>query len=280
MHTDEITTQNFALKTHCATDWGSHLAEEISEIGDRTINPLQTLRQRGHERRGKRSSARGRNHTRPSTAPRQERGSSQGWGCLPGPGVRHLFHKPQRLFAPPPASFDAHNNQLTPAFVQEPQYFVSLSRRALKRVAPLTVERWLWLLQMNSTRIEASWPPWFRGNPEARTSISLSSEAGTVMFISRNLALHRTVAPASRHTRASVFSVAVIRLLNLPDLPQIALCLPHRSNLAPHSQCASVTCCGRRSLSRISVRKNKEGWIWNSGAARHPQKTSPDPPPK
>ena len=169
MHTDEITTQNFALQT-LRNRPGSHLAEEISEIGNRTINPLQTLRRRGHVRRGKRSSARDRNQTRPSTAPRQERGSSQGWGCLPGPGVRHLFHKPQRLIAPPPASFDAHNDQLTLAFVQELPTLCFLVTPCSEKGCTLTVAS-LGVASPNefnahrSVMSIASWPPWLRGNP-------------------------------------------------------------------------------------------------------------------
>ena len=57
--------------------------------------------------------------------------------------------------------------------------------------------------------------PWNNGRPLANTSMARSSLAETVTFMSRSLACHLTVAPASRHTRASVRSGPTARVRNL-----------------------------------------------------------------
>ena len=77
-------------------------------------------------------------------------------------------------------------------------------------------------------------------------------------FISLSLAWHLTVAPASLQTRARDRSGPTALARNRPDLGQAALCLPHTSIRLPHSQKASITGVGRRSLSRTRVR-NKWG---------------------
>ena len=81
----------------------------------------------------------------------------------------------------------------------------------------------------------ANCAPWNNGRPLANTSMARSSLAETVTFMSRNLACHLTVVPASRHTRASVHSGPTARVRNLPDLGHAALCLPYRSTAPPHS---------------------------------------------
>ena len=97
--------------------------------------------------------------------------------------------------------------------------------------------------------------PWNRGSPLARTSMARSSAAGTATFMSRSLVLHRTNAPASRQMRATVLSGPTARVRNLPDLAHAARCFPSVSRRHPHSQTASVTSSGRRSLSNTRVRK-------------------------
>ena len=59
--------------------------------------------------------------------------------------------------------------------------------------------------------------------------------------MSRNIALKRTVAPASRHTRARVRSGACALDFNLPDRGHAARCRPGTSKGDPHSQWASDT---------------------------------------
>ena len=107
------------------------------------------------------------------------------------------------------------------------------------------------LLSVMST---ANCAPWWIERPAATTSISLSSVAGTCTFMSRNLTLRVTVAPASLHTRANVLSVGKARLFNLPDCGQAARCLPKISFWPPHSHLASVKISGSRNLSYTSVR--------------------------
>ena len=85
--------------------------------------------------------------------------------------------------------------------------------------------------------------------PDARTSISRYSVAATSTFISLNLALHFTVARASLHTLAKVFSGASALLLSLPERGHAALCLSRLSSSTPHPQLAFTTDSGRRNLS-------------------------------
>ena len=73
------------------------------------------------------------------------------------------------------------------------------------------------------------------GSPEAKTLMDLWSSAETLMFMSLSMVLNRTVAPASRHTRAKLRSVGQALVRSLPDLPQAALCLPSVSKGVPHS---------------------------------------------
>ena len=163
---------------HTAQQTGLTSREEISEIGDPHQSPANSLPERTREKRA-RSSARNRNHTRPPTAPRQERGSSCAI-CSTNRNASSLHRPPVSM---PQQSVD---NLLS---CKSSQHFVSLSRRALRRVAPLTVAE-LGVASPNefnahrSVMSTASWPPWFRGNPETRTSISLSSEAGMILKIS------------------------------------------------------------------------------------------------
>ena len=133
-----------------------------------------------------------------------------------------------------------------------------LTVAAVVRGAPTEVTA---LLSVMST---ANCAPWWIERPAATTSISLSSVAGTCTFMSRNLTLRVTVAPASRHTRANVLSVGTARLFNLPDCGQAARCLPKISFWPPHSHLASVRISGSRNLSNTSVR-NCNGCTWNSG---------------
>ena len=84
----------------------------------------------------------------------------------------------------------------------------------------------------------ANWAPWFISNPEANTSVARSSVAGTLMFMSRNLAFSLTVAPASRHTRASVRSVGSARERRRPERGHAALCCPRQSRAPPQTHLA------------------------------------------
>ena len=63
--------------------------------------------------------------------------------------------------------------------------------------------------------------------------MDLWSSAETLMFMSLSMVLNRTVAPASRHTRAKLRSVGQALVRSLPDLPQAALCLPSVSKGCP-----------------------------------------------
>ena len=68
----------------------------------------------------------------------------------------------------------------------------------------------------------ASSAPWWSGRPEAKTSIDRSSDAETMTFMSLNLALHRTIAPASLQMRANVLSGGTARVRR-PDQVQCML---------------------------------------------------------
>ena len=65
--------------------------------------------------------------------------------------------------------------------------------------------------------------------------MALSSLAATAMFMSRSIALQRTVAP---------------RVLSLPERLHAARWRPVLSNAIPHSHTFSITCCGNLGLSR------------------------------
>ena len=62
----------------------------------------------------------------------------------------------------------------------------------------------------------ASWLRSSAANRIAKTSLSVSSRADTVVFVSLNITLVRTTAPASRQIRAKVLSGATARERNLP----------------------------------------------------------------
>ena len=98
-------------------------------------------------------------------------------------------------------------------------------------------------------------------------------------FMSRNLTLRLTVAPASRHTRANVLSVGTARHFNWPDCGQAARYLPTMSFWPPHSHLASVRSNGRRNLSNTSVRKCM-GCTWNNGPVGEPWTAAPALGPK
>ena len=63
----------------------------------------------------------------------------------------------------------------------------------------------------------ASWAPWRIGSPLPNTSIARSSSTATATFVSRNLVLYLTVAPASLHTLTRVLSGPTARVRSLPD---------------------------------------------------------------
>ena len=91
-------------------------------------------------------------------------------------------------------------------------HFAFLSWRASTNTATSTVEafgraRPHAVTALRTVVSTASCAPWFNSIPKADTSIARSSVAGTLMFMSFNLAFRLTVAPASRHTRARVRSV-------------------------------------------------------------------------
>ena len=78
--------------------------------------------------------------------------------------------------------------------------------------------------------------------------MALSSLAATARFMSRSIALQRTVAPASL---AKVLSGASARVLNLPERLHAAQWRPVLSNRFLHSHTFSVTCKG---LSRTALK--------------------------
>ena len=114
--------------------------------------------------------------------------------------------------------------------------------------------------------------------PFLLTSIERSSFALTATFMSRNFVWHRTVAPASLHTRARDLSGSTALVRNRPERGHAALCLPHTSKWLPHSHRASVAARGSRSLSRTRVR-NRCASTLNSGQVEWPRKTSLAPAP-
>ena len=91
-----------------------------------------------------------------------------------------------------------------------------------------------------------------------------SSSALTATFMSRSRQLNRTLAPASRRTRARVLSGATALVLNCPECGQAALCHPLLSTQSPHSHQLSVTAKGNLSFSRIKVRYGAASTL-NSG---------------
>ena len=107
----------------------------------------------------------------------------------------------------------------------------------------------------------------------------VSSSALTATFISRNRQLKRTVAPASRKTRARVLPGPAALLRNRPECGQAALCHPLLSTRSPHSHLPSVTAKGNLNLSRIKVRNSAASTV-NSGLVGHPWSTLEDPPPE
>ena len=98
-------------------------------------------------------------------------------------------------------------------------------------------------------------------------------------FMSRSLTLHRTRAPASLQIRATVLSGPTALARSFPDCGQAARCRPRLSRCRPHTQVASVTLRGRRSLSSTTVLK-MDGDMVNSGLVGYTHKTSLAPPPE
>ena len=109
--------------------------------------------------------------------------------------------------------------------------------------------------------------------------MALSSCAEIARSMSRSSALHRTVAPASRHTLASVRSGAETRFLSLRERLHAARWRPLLSSGVPHSHRASTTCKSSLALSKIRVR-NSPASIRNSNFEGHPHNTSQAPGPE
>ena len=72
--------------------------------------------------------------------------------------------------------------------------FRSLSRLASVSTGPIHNALPQAVTAHRTVMSTANWAPWFIGNPEAKTSIALSSVAGTLRFMSRNLVLILTEA--------------------------------------------------------------------------------------
>ena len=135
-------------------------------------------------------------------------------------------------------------------------YFVSLSCRASANTAPSTVEafdraRPHAVTALRTVISTASRAPWFNSIPEANTSIASSSVAGTLMFMSRNLAFRLTVEPASRHTRARVCSVGTA-------LERRRRCWSRKSREPPHSHLASVINSGNRTCGTTTASRGTQ----------------------
>ena len=143
------------------------------------------------------------------------------------------------------------------------EYLSSLSRRSWVRRAPSTAatcrrgvpQEVNALLRVMST---ASYAPWRMGNPAA-TSTFRSSLGSTWTFISRNLTLRLTVAPASRQTRAKM--ICGNRSPLQPARPRtrrsVPAFFPNKSFWPPHSNVASVRRRGRRRRSKPRCGRGK-----------------------
>ena len=147
---------------------------------------------------------------------------------------------------------------------------VSLSKRVLWSTAPAKFAAFghappVEVIALRSVMSTASCAPFCNGNLDARTSMALASKTeipSTFMFLNFTLVL--TMAFASWHTLASIFSVGSALARTRPDLGHALRCLPNVSWCPPHSHRASVMCSGNRRRSNSRVRNNS-GISWNSG---------------
>ena len=174
----------------------SALSKQIGQVRCKAVLTIQRISPWGDQRAGKRSAARHGQHARPPFPPSEERGTAQQWGCGPSPHSCKVTREVGSLSAPSASGFDANDHQ-------------SAAVSALRTVT--------------ST---ANCAPWNRGSPLARTSMALSSAAGTATFMSRSLVLHRTNAPASRQMRARVLSGPTARVRILRTLPNVSPLCP------------------------------------------------------
>ena len=78
-------------------------------------------------------------------------------------------------------------------------YFSSLTRLAAINTALLVCPAEV--VALRTVMSTANCAPWWRGKPDANTSLVLSSFAETATFMSRSFALNRMDAPASRQMR-------------------------------------------------------------------------------
>ena len=125
-----------------------------------------------------------------------------------------------------------------------------------------------------------NWAPWSIGSPDARTSIALSSSTGTVTFMSLNLTLDRTTAPASRHTRAKVRSAGTALLFKRPERGHggdpIGSAVPHKQRASvtwigslnlqrQHAECLGLAgyWWDNRATSRCAWARMRPGWAWS-----------------
>ena len=237
----------------------SDLPEKVCKIGHGTVNTRERMwQERGcHKRVGERPCARNGEHSRPPPSPSEENGPLEERRRFPCSSCRQIIHELDG-FGTPSSAAPVARKQLgvLPFLIHSCSGAHNAVHSSSSRAR-------------HPRRGQDTPAPWNSGRPDAKTSTALSSQAGTAMFMSTNFALHRTVAPASRQTLASVRSGASARVRSLPECGQAALWRPRQSKTTPHSHLASVTGNGTRNLSKINTRK-RPGSILNSGLVGHP----------
>ena len=132
----------------------------------------------------------------------EERGTAQQWWCGPGPHSCKVTHEVSSLSAPSASCFDANNHQ-TAAFSSKElmllAFVVSASScedNSICGGCP-DASQSVGCQCASDRHVHSQLRSWNRGSPLARTSMALSSAAGTATLVSRSLVLHRTNAPAS-----------------------------------------------------------------------------------
>ena len=88
--------------------------------------------------------------------------------------------------------------------------------------------------------------PWYAWSPLATISMRLPSRTASAMFMSARATLRATVAPASRHMRATACSSAGARAARAPELAHAALWSPCASRSRPHAHRRGAMGSGRR----------------------------------
>ena len=200
----------------------------------RPMRGEKSKRQRGNSRT---PGTRDRDHAGPPLPPSQEcRSSEQRWR-VSGSGRRQIVDKLHGFLTPSSASLQCNHDQSASVPGQQLKIlpFLVLAGPPADcaifhcRIGARCAARGQNASQRNVHCQLCSMVEWKPCRQHLDRPLSL---AGTAMFMSRNLQLQRTVAPASRHTLASVFSGAMARVLNLPEREHAARCRPRQSNIS------------------------------------------------